>query len=104
MAMAGLPIQSGVYPGLVRTGPMFRRLKTISLLEKLAIDVGTESSHVTLGYTDRNSKKNVLVDISDPGAPVESNGRDFPGVTSLLDDNRYGGCSHHLENTCRSSF
>ncbi|KAK1473219.1 hypothetical protein CTAM01_16173 [Colletotrichum tamarilloi] len=101
--MIGLPIQSGVYPVPVRTGPIFRRLKLGSLLEKLATDGGTESARVTLGYKDRNSKKNVLVDISDPGVLVRSNGRDFPRVTSLLDDLRYSGFSHHLEGTCRSS-
>ncbi|KAK1484899.1 hypothetical protein CABS01_13656 [Colletotrichum abscissum] len=102
MAMIGLPIQSGVYPGPFRNGPMFRRLKLGSLLEKLATDGGTESARVTLGYEDRNSKKNV-VDVSDPDVLVRSIGRDFPRVTSLLDDLRYSGFSHHLEGTCRSS-
>ncbi|KAK1637523.1 hypothetical protein BDP81DRAFT_516815 [Colletotrichum phormii] len=115
--MAGMTIEPGLHFGPDRPGPMPQRFKPVSVpspipiwrhlkltwrFSILAIDVGTESTRVTLCYHD--GVKDVFVDVPGPNGPKGPNGYEFPGVTSLPGNLSDDGSGLGVERTIPTKY
>ncbi|KAL2883173.1 hypothetical protein SGCOL_001361 [Colletotrichum sp. CLE4] len=96
--MAGMTIEPGLHFGPDRPGPMPQSPKPVIL----AIDVGTESTRVTLCYHD--GVKDVFIDVPGPNGPKGPNGCEYPGVTSLPGNLSDDGSGLGVERTIPTKY
>ncbi|KAK1659985.1 hypothetical protein BDP55DRAFT_754743 [Colletotrichum godetiae] len=115
--MAGMTIKPGLHFGPDRPGPMpqspkpvsvpspipiWRHLKLTWRFSILAIDVGTESTRVTLCYHD--GVKDVFIDVPGPNGSNAPNGCEFPGVISLPNNLSDDGSGLGVERTIPTKY